>query len=201
MPWYCCLSTNVTLPRSSTAGDTQLTHTQHVVVPLQRHARNKTKPYQPSPSSGAVVTPLLRPAAVVTAAAPKQTTRATLNPPANPPAPASWPNRQYHQKTRASHPSGAQQHDQLKRPPKYCQWAQLSCQASRTQVNNNSDWSLQPEEEGCYTGRSRSYAATEPSHGRIQPVREGEPSGQTPPLKACIARSACSQSLMETVVH
>jgi hypothetical protein len=25
------------------------------------------------------------------------------------------------------------------------------------------------EEEGCYTGRSRSYAATEPSHGRIQP--------------------------------
>ena len=60
---------------------------------------------------------------------------------------------------------------------------------------------LATEEEGCYTGRSRSYAATEPSHGRIQPVREGEPSGQTPPLKACIARSACSQSLMETVVH
>jgi hypothetical protein len=57
------------------------------------------------------------------------------------------------------------------------------------------------KEEGCYMGRSRSYAATEPSHGRIQPVREGEPSGQTPPLKGCIARSACSQSLMETVVH
>jgi hypothetical protein len=34
-------------------------------------------------------------------------------------------------------------------------------------------------------GQSRSYAATEPSHGRIQPVREGEPSGQTPPLRAC----------------
>jgi hypothetical protein len=42
---------------------------------------------------------------------------------------------------------------------------------------------VQEEEEGCYTGRSRSYAATEPSHGRIQPVREGEPSGQTPPEK------------------
>jgi hypothetical protein len=55
---------------------------------------------------------------------------------------------------------------------------------------------LEVKEEGCYTGRSRSYAATEPSHGRIQPVREGEPSGQTPPLKGCIARSACSQSLM-----
>jgi hypothetical protein len=49
------------------------------------------------------------------------------------------------------------------------------------------------KKEGCYTGCTRDYVATEPSHGRIQPVREGEPSGQTPPLKACIARSACSQ--------
>jgi hypothetical protein len=70
-----------------------------------------------------------------------------------------------------------------------CQWHAYGCkrqQKGRSPSKNNvgrrrrrvlhgSLTQLEEEEEGCYTGRSRSYAATEPSHGRIQPVREGEP--------------------------
>jgi hypothetical protein len=44
-----------------------------------------------------------------------------------------------------------------------------------SQIDDSSDLRyIEEEEEGCYTGGTSDYVATEPSHGGTQPVREGE---------------------------
>ena len=61
---------------------------------------------------------------------------------------------------------------------------------------------LRSEEEGCYTGCTRDYVATEPSYGWTQPVREGEPSEQNSTLESLYRTlSVLSDLLMEATIH
>ena len=57
-------------------------------------------------------------------------------------------------------------------------------------------------EEGCYTGCTRDYVATEPSYGWTQPVQEGEPSEQNSTLESLYRTlSVLSDLLMEATIH